>query len=569
MKSVSIKYNGSTYEATYNKSSGYYEATIRAPDVGGMTFTDITYTNEFGTIEKTQKEILVFLRQPEKIEIDKAFMWILDGVNLSIKDVVEIMDDYEINIDDETNVTSSANVLKNTNAKADDLVLIKKNGRAVYWGIIDNIEFDNGIYRYTLKYIINLFDTNVPLRKNSTVEESSFDNGVYLIKSALDTSKVLDVCLNENSDGTNIIIWTEHNVDNQRFRITKIFDEDLFNSWFIIEPLSSPDNKKVAFSGDSAVDRTNIHLWHTEPTNKNQRWGLRKCEDSDAYKIFSKQNENYVLDVNDNSPKEGTNVILFTNKTKTDINQKWYLERQYKYDIESEGLESFLAEEMVNANIPFSISMLPLALTATKLKTSVVDDNSNLFNLKTFMNNCTQMYGIRYKFYIEHWGGHFQGTHLLIDIENKELDRILLDVKAHPIFNYNEVFETNIVASVKVLTKTDEYNLYLKTDRTTTTNEGDANRARGRSETIYVDDYKEARQKALDTIQGNRYNHNISFDMIGDLIPVGTPISIKTKDGSVVDTYISAVKITKSRAISYTCGSIRVGFLDKLMKENN
>ena len=65
----------------------------------------------------------------------------------------------------------------------------------------------------------------------------------------------------------------------------------------------------------------------------------------------------------------------------------------------------------------------------------------------------------------------------------------------------------------------------------------------------------------------NSYNHNITFDYLERYIKVGTPIAIKTKESLIFDSYISAIKITQNRFIKYTCGNIRVNFIDKLLKE--
>ena len=67
----------------------------------------------------------------------------------------------------------------------------------------------------------------------------------------------------------------------------------------------------------------------------------------------------------------------------------------------------------------------------------------------------------------------------------------------------------------------------------------------------------------------NAYNHNITFNYYDRFIKIGTPIAIKTKESLIFDTYISAVKITKNKFYEYTCGNIRVKFIDKLLKERS
>lgn len=129
------------------------------------------------------------------------------------------------------------------------------------------------------------------------------------------------------------------------------------------------------------------------------------------------------------------------------------------------------------------------------------------------------------------------------------------------------MFETDIVSKVNVLTSSKTYTLYLLSDRTTTTNMNNVNRAEGKIETVYTENYEDAPQKALDVIKSNSYNHNITFSLYNKYIKVGTPIAIKTKESVIFNTYISAIKITQNKLYEYTCGNIRVKFIDKLLKE--
>ena len=156
---------------------------------------------------------------------------------------------------------------------------------------------------------------------------------------------------------------------------------------------------------------------------------------------------------------------------------------------------------------------------------------------------------------------------LVITIENKTYTKELIDTQAQAILNYTEVFETDIVSKVIVLTTTNTYILYLLNDRTTTTDKTNVNRAEGKIETVYTENYEDAPQKALDVMKANSYNHNITFNLYDKYIKVGTPIAIKTKESIILNTYISAIKITQNKFYEYTCGNIRIKFIDKLLKE--
>lgn len=235
--------------------------------------------------------------------------------------------------------------------------------------------------------------------------------------------------------------------------------------------------------------------------------------------------------------------------------------------IKTVGIEDFIAKTIKenfinNTDIFLNKTYLKVVVkTHTKVQTTVDNVQDCIYNLHTWIINCTQRYNIVYNFSIE-------SKMLVITIENKSIKKELIDTTAQAISNYSEVFETNIISKVTVITKEEgEYNLYLLTDRTTTTDMKNENRAKGKVETVYTEKMEDAPQKALDTMKSNSYNHNVTFKMLNKYMKVGTPIAIKTKDSVILDTYISAVKINQSKFIEYTCGNIRIKFIDKILKE--
>lgn len=238
------------------------------------------------------------------------------------------------------------------------------------------------------------------------------------------------------------------------------------------------------------------------------------------------------------------------------------IEEQY---IRERGIEDFL-EHTINEHFIENIDKFTnktylevRTLTHTKLEKSVDNAENGIYNLHTFMTNCTQNYDIVYNFFIEN-------KKLVITIGKQERKKVLLNVKAQAISNYNEVFETSIVSKVIVKTSTGRYVLYLLNDRTTTEDMSNTNRAKGRTERTYTEKDEDAKQTALDVFKQNSYNHNVTFKY-NKYIAIGTPIAIKTKESVILDTYISALKITQEQFIEYTCGNIRTKFIDKLLKE--
>lgn len=403
MRKLTVKFNNQNYIAIFNSQSGYYELDLLAPNPGGIYNAEVEYTDLLGQSYEDTQVIQVLAKEKIKIVTDKVFMWIFSFEDLKVKDIVEISD-YEINIDEETNAKSIIKVLKETTAKADDIVSIKKNDNIVYWGIIDEVQNSDGeqLNEYTLKYITNLFDRDIKLENEQLIKTAGIED----------------------------------------------------------------------FLGN-AITKNFI------------------------------SNEDTFINLN-------------------------YLQLNIK--------------------------------THNKKQTTVSNVENNIYNLHTYLTNCTQSYDIVYDFSIVN-------KKLVMTIEIKTTKKELIDVNAQSISNYVEVFETDVVSKVTVLTDTEPYTLYLLNDRTTTTNMKNTNRAKGKIKTVYTQNYEDALQKALDEIKTNTYNHNITFKYYDRYIKVGTPIAIKTKKSLIFDTYISAIKITQSKFIEYTCGNIRIKFIDKLLKE--
>lgn len=407
-----VTFNNENYVAIYNNQTGYYELELTAPDIGGIYTAQIEFTDLYLQTYEDSIDVQIFAKQQIVIETNKVFMWIFDHRDFSVKDIVEISD-YEISIDEETNSNSLISVLKKTTAKSEDIVAIKKNNEVIYWGIIDNIQNNDGeaLYQYTLKYITNLFNQSVILEDENLIKTAGIEDFI-----------------------------------------------------------------------ESTIDKN------------------------------------------------------FTNNIDTFVNLN-YLEINVK--------------------------------THTKKQTTVSNVQNNIYNLHTWMTNCTQLYNIVYSFEIVN-------KKLVMTIEEKELETELIDVNAQPISNYTEVFETDVVSKVTVLydrvneaENSGQYNLYLLNDRTTTTDMNNTNRAAGKSVTVYTANYEDAQQMALDQMKSNSYNHNITFAYYNKFIKIGTPIAIKTKESLIYDTYISAIKITQNKFVEYTCGNIRINFIDKLLKERS
>ena len=329
------------------------------------------------------------------------------------------------------------------------------------------------------------------------------------------------------------------------------------------------------FSVKDIVEVANREINIDEETNSNTIINVLKKTTARAIDILAIKNNNEVVywgKIDNIQNTDGQALYQYTIKYITNLfNQNIILENENL--IKTTGVEDFIADAITNNFIDnedtfVNLDYLQIIIkTHTKKQTSVTNVENGIYNLHTWMTNCTQSYDIVYGFSIIN-------KKLVMTIEVKEADKELIDVKAQAISNYVEVFETDVVSKVVVLfdkvnnaDQKGRYTLYLLNDRTTTTDKNNVNRADGKTETVYTTNSEDAPQKALDTMKANAYNHNITFGYYDRFIPVGTPIAIKTKESLIFDTYISAVKITQNRFYQYTCGNIRINFIDKLLKE--
>lgn len=556
---VTVKFNNKSYNATYNETTDEYEVELTAPDVGGIYNAQISCADEDAT-NTTDIDIRVLKQEQIKITTDDTYMYIFDYKDFSVKDIVELSN-YEINIDEETNANTTVNVLKKTTAKSNDIVMIKENAEIKYWGIIQEIQNENGskLYQYIIKYITNMFNQNVILNQN-IVNTNDIKEGYYRIHSKLNYNFVFDVLNDSQEAGANLQVYEINNSNAQKFKITKRTD-----GTYKIANIRS--GKVADVLGATFVNGTNVQMWD-DTDNAAQKWTFTK-RDNNSYSIYLAAT-NFVIDLTSANASNGGNIEIWE-YVEGSTQELWILEKIDEEIIRYEGIEDYIAEQINknfinNEDILMNRDYLELRVkTHTKLDVSVstiVDVQNDIYNLHTFMTNCTQNYNITYNVFLEN-------KKLVIEIENKEIKKELIDVNAQPISNYTEVFETDVVSKVVVIAKDgSRYTLYLKTDRTTTEDMLDENRAEGKTEVVYAENIEDAKQKALDTFKGNAYNHNVTFDYYDREIKVGTPITIKTKESLIYDTYISAVTKQKgSKFYKYTCGNIRIGFIDKLKKE--
>lgn len=243
-----------------------------------------------------------------------------------------------------------------------------------------------------------------------------------------------------------------------------------------------------------------------------------------------------------------------------------------KENMLTNGIENYIANEMDRNFINSSDSILNLNYVdvyvhSTTRANVTINDEDNLYNFHTYLINCRQYKNIYTEFKFE----GIINRRLKIDIENKSESTMLIDTTLAEVTGYNKVYEVDPVTKVEAYVREDGsvYNLYLKTDRTTTTNKNDVNRLEGRIETISCDTLENAQEEALNVIRANTYKHLVEFNIAksSKLIDVknlhiGRPIKIKTTD-SIYDSYISAIILSDENFVQYKTGNLRIDFTDK------
>lgn len=243
-----------------------------------------------------------------------------------------------------------------------------------------------------------------------------------------------------------------------------------------------------------------------------------------------------------------------------------------KETMKTSGIENYIADEMNKNFINSDDSVLNLnyvdVYVHSNTKASVmINDENGLYNFHTYLINCRQYKNVYTEFEFE----GIANRRLRIDIGYKLENAMLIDATLAEVTGYNKIYDVDPVAKVEAYIREDEstYNLYLRTDRTTTTDKNDKNRLDGRIEVISCDTLENAKEEALNVIKANTYKHLVEFNISkkSKLIDVtklyiGRVIKIKTED-SIYDSYISAITLTDENFVSYKTGNLRIDFTDR------
>lgn len=254
--------------------------------------------------------------------------------------------------------------------------------------------------------------------------------------------------------------------------------------------------------------------------------------------------------------------------------------------ISTVGIEDFIADSIRANWISSDDSKLDKKYINLNVRThtkvyakvaSTVDLTDGCFNLKTYLGNVLEYYNVKLDFEIT-------STSLNINIYKDTAAAYQVNVNDSDISEYTETYSVDALA--KLLVRYDQkesgsddivysanYEYYLLTDRTISTDKSSADRAQGSVKSIVIEaeSEEEMYQKVQDEFSSNSYSHKIAFNLYMDSavydytsLYVGRSIKVRTKNG-IRTTLVTATTVSNdSRFAEIELGKLKVTLIDKI-----
>lgn len=208
----------------------------------------------------------------------------------------------------------------------------------------------------------------------------------------------------------------------------------------------------------------------------------------------------FLFVIDDVQTEKSSNISTITALDISNIFDRKVIEKNTD-TMTTKSIEEFLAntisENFVNSDdTALNIGYIDITWTTATKGVVATNAENGLYNFHTFLTNCRQYKNVYTDF-------KFEDGRLKITIGYRVEDTELIDTTLPEVTDYNKVYEEEVTAKVQVLIREDgsEYNLYLKTDRTTTTNKDDPNRASGKIQVISVETADLAATEALNVMK--------------------------------------------------------------------
>lgn len=224
----------------------------------------------------------------------------------------------------------------------------------------------------------------------------------------------------------------------------------------------------------------------------------------------------------------------------------------------------------------------PVAVTNTPVVASlsnIVNVQDGVFNLKTFLGNIKERYGIFIDFVLTNTAPGAGGAVLTVNVYKNTADTVPIDTDVSDISNTEETYSVDVLAKLHVKwfnpsTETTAYRTYyLLADRSISTSVSDQNRVDGTIDSIYVEADTEAEMydEVINEFQRNSYEHKITFYLrensqlyLPDDYYVGRKCLVETKTG-VKESLITAIERESSSGVrKITMGKLKVTLTSKL-----
>ena len=156
------------------------------------------------------------------------------------------------------------------------------------------------------------------------VGEQLLEDGVYKIKSALSNNKYIDVSDGLYENGANVQLWTNDNVQQQKFQLTYNKKENYY------EIMSVNSGKVLDVQSNGKYDGANVWQYEGNSTDA-QKWILQSA--GNGYYYIVAYNSYLYLDIKDGNASNGINVQIYEgNETNS---QKFKFEKTKMIDSDS------------------------------------------------------------------------------------------------------------------------------------------------------------------------------------------------------------------------------------------
>ena len=166
--------------------------------------------------------------------------------------------------------------------------------------------------------------------------EQLIEDGVYKIKSVLSNDKYIDVSAGSYDNGANVQLWTNDNVQQQKFQLTYNKKENYY------EIMSVNSGKVLDVQSNGKDDGSNV--WQYESNNtKAQKWVLQNA--GNGYYYIVAANSYLYLDVKSGNSSNGANIQIYEgNETNS---QKFKFEKTKMIDSDSYNIAAKQDESKV------------------------------------------------------------------------------------------------------------------------------------------------------------------------------------------------------------------------------